>query len=336
MVPSCEVSRTSRATGNVCSVIAQSPPFSLPYGVAYPILQCALFFGGLWGIYVFKEITGNSIAVFWGGAGAVQWRLQGCPGRVQSVQSVASLHLQWSFVLAGALTLVAGVVLLGLYGPGAGWEWQDDCTCCRYTVIFKSWWTSKWAKQLDIEECSKAPCFLRHQQKTALWQGQSRNDPPRYQEMARGFRIILAWRKRSFLSLSGEKWWESLQYHFKMTPRVGSNSFIGDIGGLHKCITFCAFPCKDSTEAVPSRIKKAAASGEKWQGLAHWKPDQTHLCFSFSENGGYLVPQSPASRLKIEHERRHNIAKQAGHWRTGHKPWSIERGCQDTPFFRYV
>lgn len=72
--------------GNVCSVIAQSPPFSLPYGVAYPILQCALFFGGLWGIYVFKEITGNSIGVFWG----------------------------------GALTLVAGVILLGLYGPGTG------------------------------------------------------------------------------------------------------------------------------------------------------------------------------------------------------------------------
>jgi len=23
-------------------------------------------------------------------------------------------------------------------------------------IIFKSWWTSKWAKQLDIEECSKA------------------------------------------------------------------------------------------------------------------------------------------------------------------------------------
>ena len=62
-------------------------------------------------------------------------------------------------------------------------------------IIFKSWWTSKWAKQLDIEECSKAPCFLRHQQKTALWQGQSRNDPPRYQETARGFRIILTWRK---------------------------------------------------------------------------------------------------------------------------------------------
>ncbi|CAE7253100.1 TMEM144 [Symbiodinium natans] len=43
--------------GNVCSVIAQSPPFSLPYGVAYPILQCALFFGGLWGIYAFKAMA---------------------------------------------------------------------------------------------------------------------------------------------------------------------------------------------------------------------------------------------------------------------------------------
>lgn len=51
----------------MCSVIAQSPPFSLPYGVAYPILQCALFFGGLWGIYAFKEIVGSSINVFWAG-----------------------------------------------------------------------------------------------------------------------------------------------------------------------------------------------------------------------------------------------------------------------------
>jgi len=41
--------------GNICSIVAQEPPFSLSYGIAYPILQCALFFGGLWGIYVFKE-----------------------------------------------------------------------------------------------------------------------------------------------------------------------------------------------------------------------------------------------------------------------------------------
>jgi len=71
--------------GNVCSVIAQNPPFSLPYGVAYPILQCALFFGGLWGIYAFKEIVGSAVPVFW----------------------------------SGAVTLAVGVILLGLYGPGA-------------------------------------------------------------------------------------------------------------------------------------------------------------------------------------------------------------------------
>ncbi|CAE8585357.1 unnamed protein product [Polarella glacialis] len=72
-------------TGNVCSIIAQSPPFSLPYGIAYPILQCALFFGGLWGIFAFKEIQGKAIGVFG----------------------------------AGALTLAGGIVLLSLYGPGA-------------------------------------------------------------------------------------------------------------------------------------------------------------------------------------------------------------------------
>ena len=47
-----------QAQGNVCSVIAQNPPFSLPYGVAYPILQCALVFGGLWGIYAFSRLHG--------------------------------------------------------------------------------------------------------------------------------------------------------------------------------------------------------------------------------------------------------------------------------------
>ena len=104
----CQAVFTSCATGNVCSVIAQNPPFSLPYGVAYPILQCALFFGGLWGIYVFKEITGNSIGVFWGGAGFLRWT-GGVPNPSPRPASVP-----------GALTLVAGVILLGLYGPGAG------------------------------------------------------------------------------------------------------------------------------------------------------------------------------------------------------------------------
>lgn len=71
--------------GNVCSIIAQSPPYSLPYGIAYPILQCALFFGGLWGIFVFKEIQGNAVFAFW----------------------------------AGAVTLAVGIVLLSMNGPGA-------------------------------------------------------------------------------------------------------------------------------------------------------------------------------------------------------------------------
>mmetsp|Transcript_62535 Transcript_62535/g.116261 ORF Transcript_62535/g.116261 Transcript_62535/m.116261 type:complete len:419 (+) Transcript_62535:80-1336(+) len=71
--------------GNICSIVAQEPPFSLSYGIAYPILQCALFFGGLWGIYVFKEIRGFAVSIFW----------------------------------VGAAVLVAGIVLLASYGPGA-------------------------------------------------------------------------------------------------------------------------------------------------------------------------------------------------------------------------
>lgn len=71
--------------GNVCSIIAQSPPLSLPYGIAYPILQCALFFGGLLGIYVFQEIQGLAVGVFW----------------------------------VGAAALAAGIVALSSFGPGA-------------------------------------------------------------------------------------------------------------------------------------------------------------------------------------------------------------------------
>jgi len=71
--------------GNVCSIVAQSPPLSLAYGIAYPILQCALVFGGLLGIYVFNEIQGLAVGVFWG----------------------------------GALSIAAGIVTLSLHGPGA-------------------------------------------------------------------------------------------------------------------------------------------------------------------------------------------------------------------------
>lgn len=71
--------------GNVASIVAQSPPLSLPYGIAYPILQCALVFGGLLGIYVFNEIQGLAVGAFWG----------------------------------GALSIAAGIVTLSLHGPGA-------------------------------------------------------------------------------------------------------------------------------------------------------------------------------------------------------------------------
>lgn len=71
--------------GNVCQIVVQSDPINLTYGIAYPINQCGMLFAGLWGVLVFREITGKSIGVFW----------------------------------AGAAVLVVGVILLGLYGPGA-------------------------------------------------------------------------------------------------------------------------------------------------------------------------------------------------------------------------
>lgn len=53
--------------GNLLSILA-IPIVS--YGVAYPIMQCAILVSGMWGIYVFDEITNAStIQVFWiGGA----------------------------------------------------------------------------------------------------------------------------------------------------------------------------------------------------------------------------------------------------------------------------
>eukprot|EP00591_Stephanopyxis_turris_P002744 CAMPEP_0195522182 /NCGR_PEP_ID=MMETSP0794_2-20130614/20089_1 /TAXON_ID=515487 /ORGANISM="Stephanopyxis turris, Strain CCMP 815" /LENGTH=350 /DNA_ID=CAMNT_0040651873 /DNA_START=15 /DNA_END=1067 /DNA_ORIENTATION=- len=51
--------------GNLLSIIAIP---AIGYGVAYPILQCAILVSGSWGIYLFKEITDrNTIAVFWFG-----------------------------------------------------------------------------------------------------------------------------------------------------------------------------------------------------------------------------------------------------------------------------
>ena len=39
----------------------------LGYAVAYPLLQCSLLVGGLWGVFCFKEIRGGPpIAAFFG------------------------------------------------------------------------------------------------------------------------------------------------------------------------------------------------------------------------------------------------------------------------------
>jgi len=48
--------------GNICSIFAIT---GIGYATAYPIFQCGLFFAGLWGIFVFKEVTDkNHILVF--------------------------------------------------------------------------------------------------------------------------------------------------------------------------------------------------------------------------------------------------------------------------------
>ena len=49
---------------NICSIAAIP---SLGYAVAYPMLQCALFFGALWGVFAFGEIQGRAVPVLFGG-----------------------------------------------------------------------------------------------------------------------------------------------------------------------------------------------------------------------------------------------------------------------------
>lgn len=76
--------------GNVCSIYAMDPTPNVPgssglsYGVAYPMMQCALFISGIWGIFVFKEIKG--------------------------IQAIAAF-----FVFGGIL--LGGAAMLGAYGP---------------------------------------------------------------------------------------------------------------------------------------------------------------------------------------------------------------------------
>eukprot|EP00037_Helgoeca_nana_P016425 m.154574 g.154574 ORF g.154574 m.154574 type:complete len:371 (-) comp23517_c0_seq2:129-1241(-) len=70
--------------GNVCSILAMGSIGNLSYGVAYPIMQCALFVSGLWGIFYFKEVTGR-VAI-------------------------------GAFFVSG-FVLIGGAVILSIYGP---------------------------------------------------------------------------------------------------------------------------------------------------------------------------------------------------------------------------
>ena len=58
----------------------------LSYGVAYPIMQCALFVSGIWGVFLFKEIQGTRAIV--------------------------------AFFAFGGI-LLGGAAMLGAYGPQA-------------------------------------------------------------------------------------------------------------------------------------------------------------------------------------------------------------------------
>eukprot|EP00928_Gymnodinium_smaydae_P064280 TRINITY_DN47664_c0_g1_i1.p1 TRINITY_DN47664_c0_g1~~TRINITY_DN47664_c0_g1_i1.p1 ORF type:complete len:379 (-),score=33.73 TRINITY_DN47664_c0_g1_i1:154-1245(-) len=71
--------------GNVCAILVQGPPFYLPYGIAYPILQCAPLFGSIWVVCLFREIRGTALFFF----------------------------------ALGVLELMAGIFILRAYGPGA-------------------------------------------------------------------------------------------------------------------------------------------------------------------------------------------------------------------------
>lgn len=49
---------------NISNALAVVAIPELGYGVAYPILQCALFIAGIWGIVLFDEIKGKEIVMF--------------------------------------------------------------------------------------------------------------------------------------------------------------------------------------------------------------------------------------------------------------------------------
>lgn len=72
--------------GNYASIFAMSPltSWQLPYAVAYPILQSAVIFSGVIGIFIFKEIQG--------------WK------------PISTFFL-------GAAVVIGGCVMLGVFGP---------------------------------------------------------------------------------------------------------------------------------------------------------------------------------------------------------------------------
>jgi len=78
--------------GNLCSIIAINF-YQVPFGVAYPILQASLIFGGLLGIFVFRELTDRRAIIAF---------------------------------FASALLVLGGAVILGLYGPQEAADAADD------------------------------------------------------------------------------------------------------------------------------------------------------------------------------------------------------------------
>ncbi|XP_024534560.1 uncharacterized protein LOC112347631 [Selaginella moellendorffii] len=54
--------------GNALSILSI---LYVGYTVAYPIMQCGIFVAGLWGMFLFGEISGNAASLFWGSGAMV-------------------------------------------------------------------------------------------------------------------------------------------------------------------------------------------------------------------------------------------------------------------------
>lgn len=84
----CLVFSQHRNTGfmwNISNVLSIVAIPQIGYAIAYPFLQCALLVGGLWGVFVFREILGPAVKVFFCSGvvlivGAVALALAASPG----------------------------------------------------------------------------------------------------------------------------------------------------------------------------------------------------------------------------------------------------------------